>query len=236
MANETRQQATKRKHGETSRSLDNIELVFQGLATQDESQAVEVFRRIRAGHSVETILRHAQHIYVYQPITGASERRLHQSFLVTLAQSTAPLRDIIDLAASVLLNPTTGIKWPSEQALEPLKDRIVYIDTVCGILAHANPTLHLIGPSASSTSANVAIPDGSHDGPLFWVSAFPWTTMTDDDNAVSHLVSTFLTLFNPFWRCLEEDLFLRAMHSRNLTSDYCSPLLVHAILACASVI
>lgn len=43
---------------------------------------------------------------------------------------------------------------------------------------------------------------GSYDGPLFWVPAAPWTEVTDSDEAVSHLVSTFLTVVNPYWRYL----------------------------------
>lgn len=58
--------------------------------------------------------------------------------------------------------------------------------------------------------------------------------MTDSDEAVSHLVSLFLCVINPFWRLVEEDAFLRAMRSRK-HSIYCSPLLVHSILACASL-
>lgn len=58
--------------------------------------------------------------------------------------------------------------------------------------------------------------------------------MTDNDEAVSHLVSLFLCFINPFWRLVEEDAFLRAMRSRK-HSVYCSSLLVHSILACASI-
>lgn len=48
-----------------------------------------------------------------------------------------------------------------------------------------------------------------NDVPVHLVPANPWTTITSSDEAVSHLVSLFLTWINPSWRFVEEDLFLK---------------------------
>jgi hypothetical protein len=53
------------------------------------------------------------------------------------------------------------------------------------------------------------LPPPDHgDQPPFPVPAAPWTALTTDDEAVSHLVSLFIVWINPTWRFLETDLFL----------------------------
>jgi hypothetical protein len=70
---------------------------------------------------------------------------------------------------------------------------------------------------------------------LYKVPAKPWTRLTDDDDLVSHLISLYLEWVNPFFRVLEEDLFIKAMQSGDFNSEYCSPFLVNAMLAYACV-
>ncbi|GFF42399.1 hypothetical protein IFM58399_06596 [Aspergillus lentulus] len=67
--------------------------------------------------------------------------------------------------------------------------------------------------------------------PLFRVPAAPWTTVTDDDEHVSHLISLWFTWVHPFYNWIDRDLFLRDMQSGSLDSKFCSPFLVNAILA-----
>ena len=78
------------------------------------------------------------------------------------------------------------------------------------------------------------IDDGFDIGPTIWVPAEPWVSLTKNDGAVSHLVSIFFNYINPYWRVVERDHFVRTMRSKQ-PSSLCSPLLVHAILAMASV-
>lgn len=73
------------------------------------------------------------------------------------------------------------------------------------------------------------------DIPPFTGHAKPWTTVTDDDQFVSHLISLYFT-----WCCLafnfiDRDLFLRDFNSGGINSLYCSPFLVNAMLADACV-
>lgn len=53
-------------------------------------------------------------------------------------------------------------------------------------------------------------------GPTHMVTANPWPTTTSDDEAVSHLVSLFLTWTNPSWRFVEEDPFFRSLLGSHL--------------------
>lgn len=73
------------------------------------------------------------------------------------------------------------------------------------------------------------------DEPPFKVPAKPWTTVTDDDNIVSHLISLWLTWSHPFVNCLDRGLFVRDMQAGELDCEFCSPFLVNTILAEASV-
>lgn len=67
------------------------------------------------------------------------------------------------------------------------------------------------------------------------VPANPWTTVTDSDDLVSHLVSLYLTWGYPFYAFFCRETFVKHMRSGQLNSDFCSPFLVNALLANACV-
>lgn len=70
---------------------------------------------------------------------------------------------------------------------------------------------------------------------IFHVPAFPWTTVTDDSEFVSHLVSLWFAWSHPFLNWIDRDLFIRDMQSGELDSPFCSQFLVNIILADACV-
>ncbi|KAL3465745.1 pathway-specific regulatory protein [Aspergillus heterothallicus] len=65
----------------------------------------------------------------------------------------------------------------------------------------------------------------------FKVPAQPWTTATDDDALVSHLVSLYFAWDYPFYAFIDCDIFLEHMAKGDPYSDFCSPFLVNALLA-----
>lgn len=67
------------------------------------------------------------------------------------------------------------------------------------------------------------------------VPARPWTTVTDSDDLVSHLVSLYLTWGYPFYAFFCRDTVVKHMKLGHLNSDFCSPFLVNALLANACV-
>ncbi|KAE8155093.1 hypothetical protein BDV25DRAFT_37817 [Aspergillus avenaceus] len=69
----------------------------------------------------------------------------------------------------------------------------------------------------------------------FRVPAHPWTTVTDDDALVSHLVSLYFTWDYPFYAFVDRKAFVHHMVRGNVDSDFCSPFLVNALLANACV-
>ncbi|OQE17676.1 hypothetical protein PENFLA_c023G08397 [Penicillium flavigenum] len=69
------------------------------------------------------------------------------------------------------------------------------------------------------------------DSPPYRVPAKPWTSVTDDDDLVSHLISLYMTWDYPFYAFFDREAFLEHMTKGNLNSDFCSPFLVNALLA-----
>jgi hypothetical protein len=57
-----------------------------------------------------------------------------------------------------------------------------------------------------------------------------WTQVTEDDSLISHLLTMYFTWHYPFFTLLAKDLFYRD-YIRGVSSPYCSPLLVNAMLA-----
>ncbi|KAI9750704.1 MAG: hypothetical protein M4579_006352 [Chaenotheca gracillima] len=77
------------------------------------------------------------------------------------------------------------------------------------------------------------------DDPPFRVPARPWTTVSDDDELISHLVSLYMTWEQPFLHLfVERNSFLRDMNAEFRPSNlgFCSPLLVNAMCAMACLI
>lgn len=73
------------------------------------------------------------------------------------------------------------------------------------------------------------------DQPPIRVPAKPWTTVTDDEVFVSHLISLYFTWYHPCFPWIDRDLFIRDMEAGRRDSQYCSPFLVNTILADACV-
>lgn len=69
----------------------------------------------------------------------------------------------------------------------------------------------------------------------FAVPAKPWTSVTDDDTLVSHLISLWFTWRHWCHPFIERDAFIRAMQSGDEDSQVCTSFLVNMILADACV-
>ncbi|KAJ5175603.1 uncharacterized protein N7482_001480 [Penicillium canariense] len=63
------------------------------------------------------------------------------------------------------------------------------------------------------------------------VPAQPWTTVTQDSDLVSHLVSLYFTWDYPFHSFVDEAVFLKHMAGGDMGSQFCSPFLVNAMLS-----
>lgn len=69
--------------------------------------------------------------------------------------------------------------------------------------------------------------------PIVAISAAPWTSITNDDDLVSNLISLWLT-WDHIWYCwVDSDMLIPALQSGDRQSTVCSPFLVNCILAWA---
>jgi hypothetical protein len=88
------------------------------------------------------------------------------------------------------------------------------------------------------TSNLIFLPPGSElydynadlDGQTPDRSITQWTRVTADENLISHLMTMYFTWHYPFFTTLSKDLFYRD-YVRGVSSQYCSSLLVNAMLA-----
>jgi hypothetical protein len=67
------------------------------------------------------------------------------------------------------------------------------------------------------------------------VPAKPWTTVTDDDDLVSHLVSLWFTWRHWCYPVVDRDTLIPAMQAGTVNEALCTPYLVNMILADACV-
>nr|KAK5448943.1 hypothetical protein LTR18_002031 [Exophiala xenobiotica] len=67
--------------------------------------------------------------------------------------------------------------------------------------------------------------------PMFSVPAKPWTTVTDDDWLVSHLMSLWFTWRHWCYPFVDRETLIAAMRSGDEDGGLCSPALVNMILA-----
>lgn len=192
------------------------------IATQDERSVAEIVHWIRSGRTADAIVQSASTGFAVATVD--SERHALDTLLINLAHSTGSLRQILRLAMAV----STGlakVEAPDPQRFQLLRNRIVHFSYMENMLSRMPKQLSpvpravlnrveqpsSVGILPSITMLDEYLENGteSSDVPPHRVPAAPWTTLTSDDDAVSHLVSLFLAWLNPGWRFVEADIFLR---------------------------
>jgi hypothetical protein len=221
---ETTSQAARRRHEEANHQLAIHEQLFSIIQTEDERNVAEIVRWIRSGHSADAIVQRANAGGDFAGLD--QDRHALNTLLVNLAHSTGSLRQVLRLALSVSTG-LHGAEVPDPQRFRVLCNRIVHFSYVEDMLLQmpkrlspvSRISLDQVGqPSSAELSHTSAIQDGhlldgmdSPDVPPHRVPAAPWTTLTSDDEAVSHLISLFLAWINPGWRFVEADIFLKGI-------------------------
>lgn len=204
------------------------------ITNSDEKTAFDIVARLRRGENAQSILNDFQEPFI--PIHGSDESRLHWLFYIRLVQCTGSLPDILGLAKTV------------EKSLTRINFKSV--DTAQLALRHEIPELAALrlsvlegvkSNSLLSTSHIRQVQPDLHNkeaspgkNPAFAVPAKPWVSHKSN-STISELVSTFILHLNPQFRYVEEDLFLHAMQSGLVNSEYCSTFLVNSICALAAV-
>lgn len=188
-------------------------------------------RRIRAGERAGAIVRAVttgeDDFTQAKPQDPAT-----RTFLITLAHSTGSIGEAVRLALSTSILDG-GVPVPDLRDYEGIRHGIVRLSYVEGLLRtsqRAERTLSPLmldqaaeRPSNGSQAALTPTVQGQRDhigiidSPPHQVPAAPWTRLTTDDDAVSHLISLFLAWTNPTWRFVEADLFLSGVLTMRLS-------------------
>ncbi|RMZ02651.1 hypothetical protein D0862_05959, partial [Hortaea werneckii] len=238
---EPRQKALKRKHGQLEASHHELSDFVTCLAKQDNDTVLDVMRKVRTGADISDLLQSLRGHTPSRVTSTNSERREKQVLLLSnLMQGTDALPQIVHFLDAF----ANDVLWPrrvDEVDLDLLRNRLFNARTLGRILVSSAPIHQISSPSTLHTSSprqsarQTQLPNESLDTPLVMLPAAPWTRTTEDDLLVSRLVTIFLNYQNAYWRYLEADLFLQAMKLAQPPSDLCSPLLVNAVLAMASL-
>lgn len=121
--NETRRQAIKRKHEEMLQATEPVVKLHNLLMTAHQDQAFEILRRVRAGQSISGVL--AQHHDMQQAHNFMYEQRVYGQLFISLAQSTAPLKDVVTIAEQIFNNSHAVQHLPAADALIALRSRVI---------------------------------------------------------------------------------------------------------------
>ena len=223
---ETHGQATKRKYHELEHSYDTLHELVNNILSKGDRDATAILHRLKSGNDYDTVLAAIKDGDLLLRQASSPQQNARQDLLVVLAQSTADLREMIEVvgAAAVATNSL------QKAELRQFKNRIADVETLLR-LARGTP---LTIQSPTSESEDEQSPLHEHQRSDIEVSAAPWTRLSTDDVFISNLISVFLRYVNPYWRYIEDEPFLRNMRSGR-PGLFCSSFLVNAICAFACV-
>jgi hypothetical protein len=152
--------------------------------------------------------------------------------------------DSLEDVAQSLINQEKRASVISADASGPEDNALAHTDQFESELAGKMSNLVLDGSRKfiGGTSNLIFLPPGSElnefnthlDGQQFGGdlegSVTQWTTVTNDEQLISHLMTMYFTWHYPFFTTLSKELFYRD-YVRGVSSQYCSSLLVNTMLA-----
>ncbi|KAH8690074.1 putative C6 transcription factor [Talaromyces proteolyticus] len=180
-------------------------------------ESLDQRRRVAAKRTAEELEYHRDMLNdLFKVIRSASEPQA-QKLLELIRNDATPeeIRLFIDeiLAELQAIEPNSKEKQETAAQLKALRSR-------------AN-----MQGSAPSFQRKVMDVNFLCDNPPIQVPAKPWTTVSDDDAFVSHLISLYFTWDYPFYAFLDRDVLIKHMRRGERESEFCSPFLVNALLA-----
>lgn len=189
--------------------------LLQSLAWAKGDERSAVRYRLREGEDAEVIL---SRLGQRAPQTRSAPDP-HRRLRVALAQSSSTLQEIL----SVRLVANSQVV-PAK--FDNFRNRVIDAETIRRTIESDEVSPRVDAGTGQS--------DITLDSPIHDVPAEPWTLVTSNNLFISRLISVFLSYINPYWRYVEDDLFLSNMQSAK-PGPFCSSFLVNAICALACV-
>lgn len=199
--------------------------VFNRVCIFDES--LDQRRRVAAKRTADELSYHRDLLNdLFRLIRAADEPRALR--LLDIIRRDAPADEIRAYIDETLSALDTGD--PGDENRD--RDEEGGEDEVIRKLHDARETLNVEGTGPSFRRKVMDIHFLCDEAPCK-VRAAPWTTVTQDDDLVSHLVSLYFTWDYPFYSFLDREVFLRHMAAGtgDDDSEFCSAFLVNAVLA-----
>ena len=144
--------------------------------------------------------------------------------------------DDLETVAQSIVARQNGLLSTSEKGDQVNDASVAEVDQFESELSGKMSELFLDGSRKfiGGTSNLIFLPPGSelHESSSI-VNTEPigrWTRVTEDDGLISHLLTMYFTWHYPFFTILAKDMFYRDL-MRGVSSQYCSALLVNAMLA-----
>lgn len=211
---ETQIQALKRKHDESQQEIVVYRELYRLLVTVNETEAVDILQRLRAGTDVETIVRQIQEGDLLLQLALTPESRFRYQF---------PYLPSMPAALQTSDNPYL--------------ESFLYEGTVQGF-AQLPQQSSSSAVAAQSESYSYIYLKPYHaaeliDGRLASVRASDWTSVTTDDNLFRRLLRAYLSHEYCVAPSFQKDYFLYDLARGK--GRLCSSLLVNSVLAIGSV-
>ncbi|KAG5656585.1 hypothetical protein KAF25_000172 [Fusarium avenaceum] len=188
-----------------SQNLNAYQELFRFLATRTIEEATEVLGRIRRGHSVQEVLRHIQDADLLLQLHVVPDAQYQYSFPYSKAMPASLIQEGNSYLDSWLYRHSSFEKQPHNQIELPTKDPIIY-----QVPYHA---AQIVDPRFNT------------------IKAKRWTMIIDDDKLLTKLLQIYFLTEYTWYPAFQKDYFLDDMAAGR--KQYCSSLLVNAILASA---
>ncbi|KAF2851922.1 hypothetical protein T440DRAFT_516896 [Plenodomus tracheiphilus IPT5] len=235
--NEKPSQAMKRKNEEMQGELSNLRQLYDFLRLRPEHEAMEILRRIRdnpaetsPSQRIQELANFVRHGNLLDPQHTHSSpppfpREHGQS--VTLPSLRLALDAPSNMDSHRLPFPgilSMGVDGPASQRRRFASDTDVSARSGSSTAPPPTSLEAILSPSPSTASD-----DSTSDPRLLYIRN--WTNVTSDTNTLVSLMSAWTTCEYNYYHYLDRDTFLDDVaHGR---TDFCSPLLVNALLASA---
>ena len=206
-----------REHGELKRKLDELkdshnvfDQLFQAIQSRPEVDAAAIFKRIRGRGDCETILRHISVGDILLQLHVAPETRYRYVFPYKTQMPASLLSPNNPYLHSLLYEMTFMTSASDQQALPSSADEKYGPQYLRPLLAAemVDPRLDYVKPSM-------------------------WTNVSSDDGLMRAMLRAYFLFGYGCFTFFHKDSFLDDMVQGS--NQFCSPLLVNAILALACV-
>ncbi|KAI7766366.1 hypothetical protein LZL87_013140 [Fusarium oxysporum] len=195
----------KRKYDEIQEKASNYEQLCHLLTRLPEREAHGILRRLREGADVATTMRQVKNGDLPLQPAWAPETRLHYEFPYSTSMPAALLSPDNPYLGSTVFEITSHALPQSAEQTEAW--------------ASQSETIHMT-PYNMAELMDPYIPN---------IQISKWTSVETDNELLRALLRAYFLHDYANYTCFQKDIFLQAM--RDSDTQFCSPLLVNAVLA-----